>query len=164
MTDVRRLSLLLVGLTALAVVAASTASAAPSERTLERYLTSDTQWIALDKGRGTASFTARGAILGNLKKGSIRIVDLPRGLKTKIRVWGADHVSRAAGRARVYSGVNLGFRVWPGWWKLRIAGRGIAVSAAVHGTMTLVGKAGTYRIGSGRTHAWPRKKRIFHLG
>lgn len=147
---------LFVGLTSIA-----TASAAPS---LTRYLAGDTDRVELKNGSGVAAFNARGAIFGFVRRGSVRIVDLPRGAKTTISVDGAEVVRQVNDRITVYRGRRISFYVERGWWKVRIAGNDINAGAAVNGLLALKGRAGTYSLRDGPSRDWPRVRQVFRLG
>lgn len=160
--NVRRLLPAILGLALfVCLTSVATASAAPQ---LGRYLASDTDRVELRKGRGIAAFHARGAMFGFLRRGSVRIVDLPRGAETTISVDGAESVRRLSDRITVYRGRRISFYVERGWWKVRIQGRGIGAGAAVHGRLALQGQAGTYALRDGPHQDWPRTRQVFRLG
>ncbi|HEX2505677.1 MAG TPA: hypothetical protein VHK22_05655 [Gaiellaceae bacterium] len=139
----------------------ASASAAPS---LARYRAADTDWVVLTDGRGTAALGGRGGVLCQLGRGSVRIVDMPKGGETEIGVSGAERVRKINGRTTVYSGRRIGFRVERGWWKIRVQGKNIDASAAVHGRLALRGTAGTFSLRDGAARDWPRHRRVFRLG
>jgi hypothetical protein len=144
------------------LTAVSSPSAAP--RSLARYMSADKDRVELRNGRGIALFHARGAMFGALRRGRLRIVDLPRGLETEVEVDGAETIKEIDERTTVYIGRDLRFYIEKGWWRARIQGRGIYAGAAVHGTLALVGRAGRYSIRDGDFRAWPKKRRVFRLG
>ena len=147
---------IVVGLTPVA-----SASAAPS---LARYLGADTDRVELRNGRGVAEFVARGAVFGYVGRGSVRIVDLPRGADTEISVYGAERVHRVNGRTTVHRGRKISFYVEGGWWKVQIQGKDVDAGAAVHGRLALQGRAGRYALRDGPLRDWPRHRRVFKLG
>jgi hypothetical protein len=160
--SVRRLSTAICGLALfVCLTAVATASAAPS---LDRYLAADTDRVELKNGYGLAVFTARGAMFGHIRRGTVRIVDLRRGAETKISVDGAETVKEVSDRVTVYRGRQINFYVERGWWRVRIEGRDIDAGAAVHGRLMLRGRAGTYSIRDEDPKDWPKKRRVFHLG
>jgi hypothetical protein len=131
---------------------------------LERYRSADKDRVELENGRGVALFRVRGGLLGYFGRGAVRITDLPRGVETEIEVDGEENVRRVNDRTVVYSGRAVSFYLLGGWWRARIQGRGIDVGAQVHGSLALVGRAGTYRLRDGDEHKWPEKRRVFQLG
>jgi hypothetical protein len=148
---------------AVVVLLTSVASASAADP-LSRYMSVDKDRVELKHGRGMAVFTTRGAIIGSLRRGSLRIVDLPRGRKTASSVSGAERIRQINERTTVYAGRDISFLIEKGWWKARIQGRGIYAGAAVHGTLALVGTAGRYAIRDGAVHHWPETRRVFRLG
>jgi hypothetical protein len=145
-------------------VCLTSVASAPAAPSLTRYLAADTDRVELRNGRGVAALTARGAIFGYLGRGSVRIVDLPRGAETQISVDGAEKVDKVNDRTTVYSGRKISFYIERGWWKVRIRGRGIDAGAAVHGRLALKGQAGTYALRDGPFEDWPEQRRVFKLG
>lgn len=160
--NVRRLlsALLGVGLL-LGLTTVATASAAPVA--LDRFLAADTELVELKNGRGKAVLRVRGGMNGHLRRGTLRLVDLPAGAKTRIGVYGAEWVRRVSDRVAVYGGRDLTFYAFKGWWKAQIKGRGIDVGAAARGRLTLSGRTGTYWIGDGEWKPWPQEPTTFRL-
>jgi hypothetical protein len=160
--NVRRLLPAICGLVVFVCLASVTsASAAPS---LARYLSADTDRVELRDGYGMAAFNARGAIFGSIRRGTVRIVDLPRGGETAVSVNGAESVRVVNDRITVYRGRGISFYLQRGWWRVRIQGRDIDAGAAVHGRLALRGRSGTYSLRDGPASDWPSKRRVFRLG
>jgi len=150
---------------ALAVFVCLTSVASASGASgLARYLTSDTDRVELENGHGEAAFTARGAMFGYVRRGSVRIVDLRRGPDTAISVDGAENERKINNRITVYRGRRISFYVEKGWWKVRIQGHNIDAGAAVHGRLALKGRSGTFALRDGKPRDWPRHRRVFRLG
>lgn len=156
----RRLLVPLCGLVLAVSLAVASAEASPFARSMR----ADKDLISLERGRGLAALTVKGATLGSVRRGSVRVRDLPRGVKTTIKVFGAEHVKRVDRHTKLYSGRGISFRVQGGWWQVRLIGRGINASAVARGVMVLAGSAGSYRINDGDRHAWPMARRSFSLG
>jgi hypothetical protein len=131
---------------------------------LARYLASDTDRVELENGHGVATFTARGAMFGYVRRGSVRIVDLRRGRDTVISVDGAERRREISDRVTVYRGRRISFYVERGWWKVRIQGHDIDAGAAVHGRLALKGRSGKFALRDGTSRDWPRQRRVFRLG
>jgi hypothetical protein len=146
---------LFVGLTSV-----SAASAAP----LGRYLADDADRVELRNGRGFALFHARGAIFGYIRRGKVRIADLPRGAETRISVDGAETVKKINGQVTLYRGRRISFYVEGGWWRVRLQGHDIDAGAAVHGRLALRGRDGTYSLRDRDAKDWPEHRQVFRLG
>jgi hypothetical protein len=116
--------------------------------------------LSLDRGRGVAWLVDRGSALGRIKRGSIRVTNLPGG---SIHVGGWEHRRRTGRRTRVFWGRNLTFSIINGRWRVRLRGRGINVSAVAHGRLALAGRWGTYSIDYSDPQPWPRRKTAFPL-
>jgi hypothetical protein len=143
-------------------MAAGSAGAAVSLIPLMR---ANTDLVSLRHGRGTAILKGSGTVIGtSIARGSIKITDLRGGARTRISVSGYERVVRVSSRTKIYSGRNMTFGVYYGRWRVRVRGRGINVSAAVRGRLTLRGIAGTYAINDGAARAWPRRWRTISLG
>jgi hypothetical protein len=122
--------------------------------------------VELSHGRGYAVLGTRGAALGNVSQGWIRVVDVAGGGDPRGWVRGCE---RRAGRlaGRLYcTGSGLRFYVHGGTWRIRMSGRGVNVSAVVRGRLGLDG-AGctgcTYSIGGGAPRRWPLTLRFSAL-
>ncbi|MBD0290606.1 MAG: hypothetical protein ICV74_05065 [Thermoleophilia bacterium] len=153
----RRLTLTMV----LVVLACAPAASAQ----LARAVASGGESLALSGGTGWAVVTSRdGAIVGNVRKGSVRIVDLPRLGKAEVGVTGCEKLRRPNRRTRVCSGRRLSFSVIDGNWRVAMRGVGINASAVLKGRLVLQGTAGTYSLRHGDPKPWPRRARTFRLG
>lgn len=131
------------------------------------------EFVQVKHGNGRAVITRRGSVIINLvRRGQVRIVDLPGGgrpnsrcNKAGIRV--SPSVVQFRGpalRCHVSSGKTGGA------WQAVIRGRGIFASGAVRGSLTLDavdrGPTGSYCIGDcgdGDFRAWPRRARTYGL-
>jgi hypothetical protein len=129
------------------------------------------EFVEIKHGKGRAVVTRRGSIIMNLvRRGQIRIIDLPEGGHPHIRC------NKAGVRVRPFvlqfRGPNLRCRVSSGEsggpWQSVMRGRGIFASGVVRGSLTLDavdrGPAGTFRIGgAGDWRPWPRNARTYAL-
>jgi hypothetical protein len=163
---VRRLVL---PLTLAALVVAASASALPSSLTSTRVRGSE--GLELSAGRGYAVLADRGAVIGNVRSGWIRITNIPGGGDPSGRVRGCERRSgRLSGQLHC-AGRGLSFYIHDGPWRIRIKGNGINVSAVMRGRVGLDRKACSRRmfrngkcsfeIGDGPTRRWPARLRFF---
>lgn len=123
--------------------------------------------LALENGRGTAIVVSRdGALIGPraVAHGRIVVVDLLRGERTSVQLWGCERRRRYR-RTVICSGRDLSLSVLEGRWRARLEGSGINASAKVEGAVTLKGTRGTFRLGDeAEPRRWPRLARTFVLG
>ncbi len=140
------------------------APAAGAPAGLERLAAADTDYVDLKDGRGTAVFKVRGGMFGHVGRGTLRVVDLPRGKQTTVSVDGAERVRYVNDLVTVYGGRELNFYIYGGWWRVQMKGRNIDASAVARGRLVLFGRSGEYQIDYGDWAAWPEERRIFRLG
>lgn len=157
--NVRRVILFLT-LAGLALAAA--APAHPAALSAARVQGSES--VELSFGRGFASLADRGATLGNVRRGWIRVVDLSGGGPPSGWVRGCEsRTGRLSGR--VYcSGTDLRFYIHGGTWRIRMKGGGINVSAVIRGSLGLDRErcsSCTYKIGDRPERRWPATLRFF---
>ncbi len=147
-------------MTILAALALAPVSHAAS---LSRFASAHTEWVSLETGSGFALLEARkGAVVGRIARGRVVITNLPRrGGRPSFS--GCDRRERLDRRTVLCSGRDLHFSI-RGDWRLVARGVGIDTSAVVRGTLTLKGSEGTYSIGGGSKHRWPRRARTFRIG
>lgn len=126
---------------ALALVATSaTAVAAPAPSTGGSLLVED--------GRGVVQVTGRGALVGRVERGSVKITDLSSGDQWSPRVNGVPR-----GKVVWTRGTTISFYVPGGRYKIVARGEGISISARGNGVVMLdgepdaVGSTGQYAIG-----------------
>jgi hypothetical protein len=133
---------------------------------ISRYLGGSGEPLALEDGRGRVMITSRvGAVIGTIERGRIGVVDYPRGAKTEIELSGCETRRRPTPRLRVCIGHDITFSVVKGRWFVRLRGSGINASAVLEGSVSLIGRAGTYEVGEeGEPRRWPRILRSFRLG
>jgi hypothetical protein len=147
------------------IVAVLAAFAAPTAgaQTFDRYLTAGGT-LSLRDGVGSARVMAQGGVLGQLDRGRVVIRDFPDRGGTDINVWGEDWTRVIDSRATVYGGTELRFRALGGAWRVRMKGRGIDVSAAGRGAVTLSGTGGTFSLDGGFYRDWPDEATRFRYG
>ena len=149
------------------VVAAACAcallGAAAADARVSRLQSLETETVELSRGSGVAILSGRGALLGHLDKGSIRITDLPTGADTTIRVAGEDSERDIDERTTEYRGTDLTFRVVAGSWRVRINGDGVEVSAVMKGYLGLRGD-GRFAIDGEQPRRWPETFAVFRIG
>ncbi|MGH3093882.1 MAG: hypothetical protein ACRDOG_16355 [Gaiellaceae bacterium] len=160
---------LILPLTLAALAAAASATALPSSMTTARVRGGE--GLHLSAGRGYAVFGDRGVAFGNVRRGWIRITNVPGGGSPSGYVRGCESRSgRLSGRLYC-SGTRLRFWVEDGPWRVRIKGSGINVSAVMRGRVGLDRKACsrrmfrngkcTFEIGDGPARRWPVRLRFF---
>lgn len=164
--NVRRL---IVPLTLAALSLAASAPALPS--TLASARVRGGEGVHLSAGRGYAVLGEQGVAFGNVRRGWIRVTNIPGGGSPSGYVRGCESRSgRLSGRL-FCAGTRLRFWVEDGPWRIRIKGRGINVSAVMRGSVGLdrrgcsrrmfrSGKC-TFQIGDGRARRWPATLRFF---
>ena len=162
----RRLTL---PLTLAALVLAASASALPSSLTSARVRGGE--GLQLSAGRGYAVLGDRGVAFGNVRRGWIRITNVPGGGSPSGYVRGCESRSGRLSGSLYCSGTRLRFWVEDGPWRVRIKGSGINVSAVMRGRVGLDRKACsrrmfrngkcTFEIGDGPTRRWPARLRFF---
>jgi hypothetical protein len=162
---------LILPLTLAALAVAASASALPSSSTSARVRGGE--GLHLSSGRGYAVFGDRGVAFGNVRRGWIRIINVPGGGSPSGYVRGCEsRAGRLSGRLYC-AGSRLRFWVEDGPWRVRIKGRGINVSAVIRGRVGLDrtacsrrmfrhGKC-TFEIGNGPARRWPARLRFFAL-
>jgi hypothetical protein len=102
--------------------------------------------LSVSDGRGMVWVQARGALIGQLDKGSVTITDLTPLDDSEPLVWGAER-EEFRGTSTVYRGEDIRFRLLGGSWRVAIRGSGIDLSAAGRGLVQLDGdslKPGVY--------------------
>jgi len=142
------------------LIALPTALAAASPASAFSFRLAGGTAVSLQHGRGFARLQEHGSALGRIRRGRLRVTNLPGG---RIHVGGWEHVRRVGPRTKVYRGRGLTFSIVGGRWRFRASGRGINVSAVARGKLVLEGTRGTYRLDYGRTRRWPRHARTFIL-
>src|SRR3954451_5745743 len=101
MNGMRRIAVLLLSLGLLAVPAVAAA-----------YVRSiDDGTLNVKDGVGTVFVGGKGALVGHLDKGSVKIFDPAGDPLIDVFVWGADTVQFPSDTTTVYTGTNLRFRI-----------------------------------------------------
>lgn len=151
-------------LSAIAALALATSSSALGGRFTARVAGS--QQVELWSGVGYAALWDRGSVLGNVRRGSIRVVNRPGGGTPKGVVRGCE-VRRGTLSGTLYCrGRDLRFWIYGFTWKVQLRGRGINVSGKFRGWLALEkaasGGRGGYRIGD-REGSWPADFKLFRV-
>jgi hypothetical protein len=154
-----------------ALVLAASVSAQPSPLTSARVRGSE--GLELTAGRGYAVLADRGAVIGNVRSGWIRVRNIPGGGDPSGRVRGCERRSGRLSGQLYCAGRGLSFYVHDGPWRIRIKGSGINVSAVMRGSVGLDRKACsrrmfrngkcTFEIGDGPRRRWPARLRFFDV-
>ncbi|MGH3024676.1 MAG: hypothetical protein ACRDNI_13540 [Gaiellaceae bacterium] len=148
----------------LAMVTLAAGSAAAQAQTTFR--TPGAQWVELRDGRGRAVLARKGAVNINIRRGRVRVVNLPGGSRPR------RDCNKRGVRVTEYAIEYRGRKVrclvsGPGPWQVIMTGRGINASGRVRGSLTLDGARsaprGTYVIGTRAARGWPRSPRTFTL-
>lgn len=145
------------------LVLAGDAAAAQAEAA---FRTPGAQWVELREGRGRAAVARKGVLNVNVRRGRVRVVDLPGGSRPR------RSCNRGGVRVSAFAVEYRGRRVrclvsGAGPWQVIIRGRGIYASGRVRGSLTLdgvqSGPTGLYTIGERSARPWPRSARTFVL-
>jgi hypothetical protein len=100
--------------------------------------------LSLEGGRGTATIEIRGAILGRLTGGTLRVTDLTPRDRFEPAVTGRKLTSERLGpRTTQYRGQGLRFRMIGGSYRIVVRGWGMSVSAVGRGAVVLDGEPRT---------------------
>jgi hypothetical protein len=160
---VRHLRLLLLSaVIALTVTAAGEAAAIATRAT-------GSQAFELYRGKGQAVVAKRGAVLGGVGRGKIKIKRMPGGPAPQGYVTGCERRYGSWSDVLVCRGRALRFYVHDGNWRLRLRGRGINASGVVRGYLSLgplpaaAGSAGWYSLGGRAYRPWPVTWQTFRL-
>jgi hypothetical protein len=146
----------------IAIVGAATVAAGAQASTMSARNAS-ARAFSLRWGHGVAVVSARGAILGTLRRGRL-VVTIPRGSTAVAAVYGAEYERRLSAHRTLYRGRWLRYRIFDGRWRVGIRGRGVNASAAGRAWFELEGTEGQYSVGGGRYRRWPTVSRTFKLG
>lgn len=104
--------------------------------------------LEIKDARGVVQVTGKGALVGRIDKGSLKIVDL-----TPVDQWSPYVNGIPRGRVVWLKGQNIGFRISKGRYLIVARGEGISISAYGIGTAVLqgdpdqVGSTGFYQVG-----------------
>jgi hypothetical protein len=150
---------------ALAVGLALAAAAAASAGVLTTRV-EGSQSFELKYGTGYAVVGTQGATLGKVRRGTIRVVNVPGGGAPSGFVRGCEARSGRLSGTLTCRGRYLSFYVHGGTWRVRLRGRGINVSGVVRGSLGLDradGGTGLYSIGDAPFRRWPATFTFFKL-
>jgi hypothetical protein len=118
--------------TMLAVLALSTAAMAarrsPGDGTL-----------ALKNASGVFVIQGRGATIGQLDRGYVRILDPNPNDGPPAIVSGWEHTKDMTDKSSLWSGTDVNFRMIGGTFRIQVSGKGIDLSFVGRGTVTLTG-------------------------
>jgi hypothetical protein len=162
----RRL-LVLTTVAALATGAAEAAFAQPPAL----LRTPGSEFVELQGGNGRAVVTGRGSIAISMRRGSLRIVDLPQRGRPRLSSECRERARRVSPTTLQLRGRSIGCLIWSGEtggpWQAVMRGRGIFASGRVKGSLTLdavdAGPTGRFRIGGGNWQRWPRVVQTYGL-
>jgi hypothetical protein len=141
-----------------ALAVASAASAAVSADV------AGSESFSLRYGVGYAVVFDRGAVLGRVRRGVIRVADVPSGGAPSGFVRGCERRSGSLAGKLVCRGTDLRLYVHGGTWRIRISGRGVNVSGVVRGRLGLDradSGTGLYSIGDAAARRWPASLTFF---
>jgi hypothetical protein len=153
-------------LLSLVVAAAALAAGGAPAAVTSSAVTAGGESVQTFNGNGRAVVAKRGSVLSAVRRGRIRVVDLPGGRRPSRS---CDRRGRRVSPIAVqYRGRDVRCRVWgAGPWRVTFRGRGISVSGIVRGSLTLdaldTGRTGKYKIGDRPRRPWPRAARTFRL-
>jgi hypothetical protein len=152
----------------LSAVLALTVTAAGEAATLATR-SAGSEAFELDRGKGQAIVAKRGAVIGGVRRGKIKIKHLPAGPAPQGYVTGCERQYGSWSGVLVCRGRGLRFYVHDGTWRLRLRGRGINASGVVRGSLSLgrlsatAGSAGWYSVGGHGYRPWPPTWQTFRL-
>jgi len=93
--------------------------------------------LSLDGVTGSVSFAARGAIIGQIDKGSVTISDPnPNDGKPPV-VWGYERKRDLTDTKFFFSGSGIRFRVVGGFFRVKVVGSGVDISMVGRGSVSL---------------------------
>lgn len=131
---------------------------------LLRFVAGTTKALSLERGTGMAVVRAsEGAMIGSVRRGRVVVVDVRRGTRTRVRLYGCERRRTPRARTTLCAGTAIRFSVLGGAWRVSLLGRGINASARVRGSVTLKGTAGKFRIGNRARRNWPRVAHTYLL-
>jgi hypothetical protein len=148
-------------LTAIAGISVAAWTSAPAAQTTVAARVPGSESISLTRGRGYAVIARRGAVLGRVRRGSIRVAHLPGGGAPRGYVRGCEATSGTLNTKLTCRGSYLRLYVHGGTWRIRLRGRGINVSGVVRGLLLLdradacPQEACKFRIGDAPERTWP---------
>jgi hypothetical protein len=96
-------------------------------------------YLAVEDGKGVVQIAARGSVIGRVGQGRILVIDANPYDAVRPRIRGARWHARRSRKMTVYGGRNLRYRLAGGFFRLRLAGLGIDLSAVGRGAVTLKG-------------------------
>jgi hypothetical protein len=143
-------------LAALAALAAPAAALADRVGTPAAVATDGT--ASLTNASGTFKISGRGAVIGQIDRGSVKIVDPISTDGSGPIVTGAEHQRPLSDTTSLYSGTDVDFRIIGGSFTIVVSGSGIDLSFVGHGKVTLTGDAkalddGKYSLDGGATYS-----------
>jgi hypothetical protein len=147
-------------LTAIAGLSAAASGAAPAAQTVAARVPGS-ESISLRWGHGYAAISRRGAVLGRLRRGLIRVTDVPAGGSPQGYVRGCEERSGSLSTQLTCRGSDLRLYIHGGTWRVRLRGKGINVGGVVRGSLVLDAADGCpetackYQIGDAPVRSWP---------
>ena len=124
--------------------------------------------LSVDGASGSVSVAARGAIIGQIDRGSVTIQDPnPNDGKAPV-VWGYERKRDLTDTKNVFSGTDIRFRVVGGFFRVKVVGVGIDASVVGRGSVTLSPVAtlpilGTFSLNGGPDTDFPDSSHTFQL-
>jgi hypothetical protein len=151
---------------AVGLAVAGPAGAAP----VESLRVPGSEAVELRRGIGYAALWDRGAVLGRVYRGRVRVINLRGGGAPSGWVRGCERREGRLAGALYCQGSGLRFWIHGGTWKIQLRGRGINASGVVRGTLALdrapQGR-GVFRIGDEDVdnpfRRWPRDLTFYRL-
>jgi hypothetical protein len=135
------------------------------------FRTPGSEFVELQGGNGRAVVTGRGSIAVSMRRGRLRIVDLPQRGRPHLSSECRERARRVSPTTLQIRGRTIGCLIWSGEdggrWQAVMRGRGIHASGRVLGSLTLDavdrGRTGRFRIGGGNWQRWPRAVQTYGL-
>jgi hypothetical protein len=112
--------------------------------------------LALKNASGVFVIQGKGAAIGQLDRGSVRILDPNPNDGPPAIVSGWEHTRDLTDKSSMWSGTDVNFRMIGGTFKIQISGKGIDLSFVGRGQVTLTGLGssddGRYSLDGGDTY------------
>ncbi len=129
------------------------------------------EFVELENGNGRAAVARRGALLVNIGRGRLRVVDLAGGGRPHLSDQCRQRARRVSPRTVEIRGQDIGCVILSGDdggpWQVIMRGRRISASGRVVGSLTLDaadrGSTGRFRIGDRPWRSWPRRVDTYGL-
>jgi hypothetical protein len=112
--------------------------------------------VSLKNANGVFVISGKGAVIGQLDRGRVTIVDPISTDGPPAIVTGYEHSRDLTDKSALYAGTDVSFRMIGGTFKIQISGKGVDLSFVGRGVVTVVGLGtaddGKYSVDGGDTY------------